>query len=132
MSVKLNTSKCKFVKLEAYLKNAERISKRFDLDKYGELGVEALREATPKATGLTANSWTYSIKYFQNGNGTKTAKISFNNDNRKDGVPIALVIQYGHATKGGGYVEGIDYINPAIQPIFEKMAKDAWEEIRKL
>lgn len=132
MSIRINTSKAKFVKLEAYLKNAQKLSSSFNLDKYGELGLQALQDATPKDTGLTAASWRFKTKYFQNANGSKTAKIEFYNDNRHDGVPVALVIQYGHATRGGGYVEGIDYINPALQPVFEQLAKDAWEEIRKL
>lgn len=132
MPIRLDTKKSKFVKLEKYLKNAEQFGKKFNLDKYGELGVEALKEATPKDTGMTAASWRFDVKYFQNANGSTTAKISFTNDNRNDGVPIALVIQYGHATRGGGYVEGIDYINPALKPIFEKLANDAKEEMSKL
>lgn len=97
----------------------------------GEEGVKALKEATPKDTGLTSESWYYEVKQIQNG-GTNIIRLSFMNSNRKDGVPIALVIQYGHGTRGGGYVEGIDYINPALKPIFEKLANNAWKELKSL
>ena len=97
------------------------------LDKYGKLGVEALSAATPVDSGLTAASWSYEI---QNDGGKAT--ISFNNSNINDGVNIALILQYGHGTGTGGYVAGRDYINPAIQPVFDKLADDAWKEVLSL
>ena len=97
------------------------------LKKYGEEGVASLRELTPKDTGETASKWSYSI---EEGDGSVT--LSFNNDAQNDGVPIAILIQYGHGTGTGGYVAPIDYINPAMEPIFRKIANDAWKEVRAL
>jgi len=95
-----------------------------DLDKYGKEGVAALSAATPVDTGKTANSWSYKIKR-QNG----SVSIDFYNSNFSNGVPIAIILQYGHTTNNGGWVQGRDYINPAIQPIFDKIAKNAWKEV---
>jgi hypothetical protein len=97
------------------------------LDRYGEEGVRALAEATPKDTGLTAASWRYRIN---RGNGS--VSITFENTNFQNGVPIAILLQYGHATRNGGYVQGIDYINPALRPIFERIAEEAWEEVKRV
>lgn len=97
------------------------------LKKYGEEGVAQLREMTPKDTGETASRWSYEIT---EGNGTVT--LSFNNDAQNDGVPIAILIQYGHGTGTGGYVQPNDYINPAMKPIFQKIADDAWKEVRAI
>lgn len=96
------------------------------LDKYGVLGVRALSEATPKDTGVTAGSWGYRVEKNREG-----VRIVWTNTNRNDGVCIALLLQYGHGTKNGGYVEGVDYINPAMRPIFEKLAAEAWSEVTK-
>lgn len=96
------------------------------LNGIGELGVKALEEATPKDTGLTASSWKYSIK--------KTKKdiiISWYNTNIQNGVNIAAIIQYGHGTSSGIYIEGIDYINPALEPIFGKMVERCWKEVTR-
>ena len=109
-----------FSKLTKYFERLKEVVKLGDLDKYGREGVAALSSATPKDTGLTADSWYYKI---ENKNGS--AKITFNNSNIQNGVPIAIILQYGHGTRNGGFVEGIDYINPAIRPIFEKIANDA-------
>lgn len=98
------------------------------LAKYGELGVEALREATPKKTGLTANSWYYTINVDKK---EGVSSVTWANSNIVNYVPIAIILQYGHATGGGGYVEGTDYINPALKDIFSKMAAEAWNEVRK-
>lgn len=95
------------------------------LEKYGQRGVEALAIATPKATGKTAASWSYEIKMDDNG-----ATLCWKNANIVDGVPIAVILQYGHGTRNGGYVEGVDYINPAMRPIFERIAARAWGEVR--
>lgn len=97
-----------------------------DLNKYGEMGIEALREATPKDTGKTASSWIYEIV-----RGKEQSKIIWKNMNVVNGVPVAIILQYGHATGNGGYVQGIDYINPALRPIFNSIANSAWEEITK-
>ncbi len=116
-----------FSKLTRYLEKVKSVVKLSDLDKYGKEGVAALASATPVDTGLTASSWSYEIKH-KNG----TVSISFKNSNIQNGVPIAIILQYGHGTRNGGWVQGRDYINPAIQPIFDKIANDAWREVTKL
>lgn len=114
-----------FRNLTRFLERAKEVVHLGMLDKYGKRGVEALAEATPKDTGLTASSWSYKI---ENKPG-HSASISFYNSNIQNGVPIAIVLQYGHATKNGGWVEGRDYINPAIRPIFDEIADAAWKEV---
>lgn len=116
-----------FSKLTRYLERVKEVVKLGDLDKYGRAGVAALASATPVDTGLTASSWYYEIS---NKNGS--AMISFHNSNIQNGVPIAIILQYGHGTRNGGWVEGRDYINPAIRPIFDRIADDAWKEVTKL
>lgn len=116
-----------FSKITRYLEKAKEVVKLGDLDKYGREGVAALSSNTPVETGLTASSWYYEIKH-SNG----SVSITFNNSNIQNGVPIAIILQYGHGTGTGGWVEGRDYINPAIQPIFDKIANDAWREVTKL
>ncbi len=96
------------------------------LSEYGKRGVEALRAATPKDTGTTADSWYYEIKQDRN----ETA-INWCNSNVNEGVVIALILQYGHGTGWGAYVEGIDYINPAMRPIFDDLANECWKEVTK-
>ena len=98
-----------------------------DLDKYGRQGVAALASATPIDSGKTASSWYYKIE-----NTKESAKITFYNSNIQNGVSIAVILQYGHGTRNGGWVEGRDYINPAVQPIFDKIVDDAWREVSKL
>lgn len=115
-----------FSKLTSFLERMKNVIKIGDLDKYGCEGVAALSAATPKDSGLTANSWYYKIE-----RGKDSVSISFYNSNVNKGVPIAVILQYGHGTRNGGYVEGIDYINPAIQPVFNKIAEDAWKEVTK-
>lgn len=97
------------------------------LDKYGRQGVVALSSATPVDSGTTASSWYYEI---ENQNGAY--KILFCNSHINKGVPIAIILQYGHGTGTGGWVEGRDYINPAIQPIFDQIVEEAWREVTKL
>lgn len=116
-----------FSKLTRYLEKVKSVVKLSDLDKYGKEGVAALASATPVDTGLTASSWSYEIKQ-KNG----SISISFKNSNIQNGVPIAIILQYGHGTRNGGWVQGRDYINPAIQPIFDKIANEAWREVTKL
>ena len=115
-----------FSKLNTYLEKIKESIKIGNLDKYGRNGVAALSSATPKETGKTASSWYYEIKR-ENG----SVSINFNNTNINKGVPIAIILQMGHATRNGGWVEGIDYINPALKPIFEQLANEAWEEVTK-
>lgn len=116
-----------FSKLTRYLERLKEVVKIGDLDKYGREGVAALSSATPIDTGKTASSWYYEI---ENKNGSAT--ISFYNSNVNKGENVAILIQYGHGLRGGGYVQGRDYINPAIQPIFDKIAENAWREVTKL
>lgn len=116
-----------FGKLNGYLERVKEGLKLSALDRYGQEGVRALAEATPKDTGLTASSWQYRIV-----RGKESISITFYNTNIQNGVPIAIILQYGHATRNGGYVQGIDYINPAVRPIFEKIAEEAWEEVKRV
>lgn len=96
------------------------------LSEYGRKGVEALASSTPVDTGKTADSWEYTIETSSN-----RTTISWSNSNENQGYNIALMLQYGHGTKNGGYVKGIDYINPAIKPIFEAMASELWKEVTR-
>jgi hypothetical protein len=116
-----------FSKLTRYLERAKSTVKLSSLDKYGREGVAALMSATPIDSGETAASWYYEIIH-QAGSVT----ITFNNSHINQGVPIAIILQYGHGTGTGGWVEGRDYINPAIQPIFDRIAENAWREVTKL
>ena len=96
-------------------------------EKYGKKGVAALASATPVDSGLTANSWYYKIEKTN-----ESISLLFCNSNIQNGVPIAVILQYGHGTRNGGWVQGRDYINPAIQPLFDKIADEAWKEVTKL
>ncbi len=116
-----------FSKLNKYLERVREAAKIGVLDKYGRAGVSALASATPTRTGLTASSWYYEIKRDKG-----SVSIEFLNSNVNKGVPIAIILQYGHATGTGGWVEGRDYINPAIQPIFDKLAHEAWKEVTSI
>lgn len=116
-----------FSNLTRYLEKLKEGVKLGDLNRYGREGVAALSSATPVDSGLTASSWYYTI---ENKNGS--AKISFRNSNIQNGVPIAVILQYGHGTRNGSWVQGRDYINPAIQPIFDKIAEEAWREVTKV
>jgi len=100
------------------------------LNKYGKMGVDALSSATPRDTGLTSQSWYYEIEHPSNG----VISIVWYNSNyiyENNQVSVAVLLQYGHATRNGGWVEGRDYINPAIRPIFDQIAEDAWKEVIK-
>lgn len=116
-----------FAKTFKYLEKAKRSASLRSLERFGKEGVTALASATPVDSGLTANSWYYKI---ERGNGVY--KISFHNSNIQNGVPIAIILQYGHGTRNGGWVEGRDYINPAIQPVFDNLANEAWKEVTRL
>ena len=117
------TSKGDFRKTEKFMKNARTKKLMSILKQYGEEGIAALMIATPLDTGRTASSWRYEIKVENN-----CIRLVFHNDNIQNGVPIAIILQYGHGTGTGGWVEGRDYINPAIQPVFDKIANSAWKE----
>ena len=117
-------NKGNFQKTDRFLHGLTEFHYRRKLKHYGEKGVEALKEATPKASGKTADSWSYEIVEEKG----RTA-IYWKNSNVVNGVPIAIILRYGHATRNGGFVEGIDYIEPAIRPIFTQMAKDVWKEV---
>lgn len=116
-----------FSKFNNYLKQVKKATNIDVLDKYGQAGVAALSSATPVDSGKTASSWYYEIK-----RSSTSASINFLNSNINDGVPIAIILQYGHGTATGGWVQGRDYINPAIQPIFDKIVDEAWREVTKL
>lgn len=115
-----------FRRTSDFLKRANRLNLDAILNQYGQEGVKALRAATPKDTGTTANSWSYVIH-----KGTGSITITWSNSNIVDGVPIAVILQYGHGIRNGGYVQGTDYINPAMKPIFDKIAQRAWEEVKR-
>lgn len=116
-----------YSKVIRYLERAKKGVNIKSLDKYGRQGVEALSSNTPVRTGLTAASWYYEIEDKKG-----IVELRFCNSNIQNGVPIAIILQYGHGTRNGGWVEGRDYINPVIQPIFDKIADDAWKEVTKL
>ena len=116
-----------FSKTKRYFERAKAAARLNILDKYGREGVAALASATPTETGKTASSWFYEISHDKG-----SATITFSNSNINKGVPIAIILQYGHGTGTGGWVEGRDYINPAIQPIFDEIANEAWKEVTKV
>ena len=115
-----------FKKTFKFLKAMQEKKFLSNLNKYGERGVQLLSENTPRDTGLTASSWYYKIE-----DDGETLMLTWYNSNvKKDYFNVALMLQYGHATKNGGWIEGIDYINPALKPLFDEMEKDIWEEVK--
>ena len=116
-----------FSKTLKYLDRIRDPIKMGILDKYGREGVKALSSATPVDSGVTANSWYYKIE-----KDNKSAKVVFYNSHINIGVPIAIILQYGHGTGTGGWVQGRDYINPAVRPIFDKMANEIWREVTRV
>ena len=115
-----------FSKLDGYLNNLKGLFGRSELDKYGQKGVQALSSATPYDSGNTAGSWYYKIS-----KNVSVTSLEFCNSNINDGVQIAVILQYGHGTGTGGWIEGRDYINPAVQPIFDEILNDMWKEVCK-
>lgn len=113
-----------FSKTEKFLNTINKKLYYRNLQKYAEQGVAALASATPIDSGTTANSWDYEIRQTKN-----SVSIYWTNSNVNKGVPIAVIIQYGHGTRNGGYVQGRDYINPAMRPIFDKIAENVWKEV---
>ena len=112
---------------EVFLRRAKEAQFRQLLDRFGQQGVNALAAATPVESGLTANSWFFKV---EGGRGGGT--INWYNSNVNGGVNIAIILQYGHGTGTGGYVRGRDYINPAMRPLFDKFADEAWKAVTKL
>lgn len=113
-----------FRKTNSFFERLLEVGKLGMLDKYGALGVKALKENTPKDTGLLADSWDYVIEH-----GKGYSKITWINTDIEGGCNVAVLIQYGHATKNGGYVQGIDFVNPAMAPVFDQIAEKAWKEV---
>lgn len=116
-----------FSKTTNFLKKVKNGVDLRSLEEYGRKGVAALSSATPVDTGLTASSWYYKIE-----RSDTSVKLVFCNSNIQNGVPIAIILQYGHGTRNGGWVQGRDYINPAIQPVFDEIANNLWREVTKL
>lgn len=115
-----------FKNTESFLNNIKKRAYIKSLDRYGQKGVDALAAATPRDSGKTASSWAYEVYDFGD-----TIKIVWYNNNVNKWANIAVLLQYGHATRNGGYVQGRDYINPAMQPIFDQIAEEAWAEVIK-
>ena len=113
-----------FRKLNSFLERCKEVAKLGDLDKYGRMGVRALESATPKDTGLARKSWSYKITRKQG-----SAIIEWHNDDIENGYPVVIGLQYGHATKSGSWVEGIDFVNPALKDVFEDISKQALQEV---
>lgn len=113
-----------FDNIKTFFDKSKKLRIEEILKKYGQEGVAALSAATPVDSGLTAQSWSFTTNVTRNG-----FSISWTNSNVVKGVPIAIILQYGHATRNGGYVQGRDYINPAIQPIFDKISEAIWKEV---
>ena len=113
-----------FNKTTKFLTKAENLNLEQILQKYGDLGVQALASATPVDTGKTADHWSYEVE-----GGPNESSIVWTNDNTNEGVNIAIILHYGHGTGTGGYVEGRGYITPAIRPIFDQIANAAWKEV---
>lgn len=121
------TAKGDFSKTTKFIERIKEIAKISKLDSYGQEGVEALKRATPRDTGKTAESWGYRII-----RKADSVSIIWTNTNINDGVPIAIILQYGHGTRNGRRVEGVDYINPALVPVFDKIANGVWKEVTSI
>lgn len=115
-----------FTKTIDFLGKAKNTLSLSSLDKYGKMGVEALKKATPKDSGKTAASWYYEVEKTRS-----SVTITWCNNNVNEGAVIALLLQMGHGTGTGGYVRGVDYINPALKPVFDKIAEDVWKEVER-
>lgn len=120
------TQRGSFNRTNTYLRGLKEKNLAAVLNKYGSLGVDALSNATPVKTGMTSTSWYYTIEQKRG-----YISIRWHNSNRENGAPVAILIQYGHGIRNGGYVQGRDYINPAIRPIFDKAAAEVWKEVTK-
>lgn len=118
------SSKGDFSKTIKFLNKVKNVKINNILSKYGEIGVTALSQATPKDSGVTSRSWNYKIEV-----NNDNASIVWYNTNVVKGVNIAVILQYGHGTRNGGWVDGRDYINPAMKPVFDKIADQVWKEV---
>lgn len=116
----------RYAKLKSYLKGLTEINAKAILERYGKRGVAALKAATPQNSGKTAESWSYEVH-----TANDSASLIFKNDNVNNGTPVVILLQYGHATKNGGFVQGKDFINPALAPIFDEIAKAVREEVKR-
>lgn len=120
------TQRGSFQKTDTFLSRLQKNDIYSTLHKYGAIGVQALSSATPQESGLTASSWYYEVVqrrgYFS---------IRWHNNHMAGGISVAILLEYGHGTRGGGFVQGHDYIMPAIRPIFDQMANDCWREVTK-
>lgn len=116
-----------FSKLTNYFEQLKETMNLGILNKYGERGVEALKSVTPVRTGLTRDSWYYKIEHNRD-----TVALRFLNSNIQNGQNIAIILDIGHGTRGGSWVEGRHYIEPAIQPIFDELAAESWNDVKKL
>jgi hypothetical protein len=121
------TASGSFQNLESLLKKAQKMNVRAILETYGQAGVRALSSATPEDSGLASNSWYYEVTRIRGG-----YSITWSNSDIESGFPVAVMIQYGHATGTGGWVQGRDYINPALRPIFDNIADKAWKEVTSI
>lgn len=119
-------SKGSFVNTDRFLNRMRKGEVFAHLNRYGQKGAEALAKATPKREGETAAGWDYRVTKKR---GRYT--ITWTNSHIVDNVQIAVIIQYGHATRNGGWVEGVDYINPVIRPLFDEIASDIWKEVQR-
>lgn len=120
------TQKGDFSKTNNFLERALNVVKLGNLDRYGREGVEVLSANTPKDTGKTASSWYYRINRSKN-----SVQLQWCNSNMTDGIPIAILIQYGHGLQNGAFLEGEDFINPSIRPIFNEIANNIGKELSK-
>ena len=118
-------SKGSFKNLEAFLDKMSKPTIREILSQYGRKGVYALSTATPSESGISAESWDYKVDVRKG-----SYSITWTNSNVVDGVPVVILLQYGHATGTGGYVEGYDFINPAIKPVFNTISEEAWKAVK--
>lgn len=122
------TQRGDFKKTENFLNSSKKLDVKKILERYGSEGVAALSKATPKDSGNTSGSWDYKVD-----DADGSYRISFINTNKtSSGTPVVILIQYGHGTRNGGYVQGRDFINPAIRPIFDKIVEEVWQEVKKL
>lgn len=116
---------------ESWLRKLLRIDLQSVLDRYGRKGVDALRAATPKRTGLTADSWNYRTNIRRNSTGgVVSASLEFYNTNTSDGIPIVVLIEYGHGTRNGGYVPPHPFVEGATKEVFDDLAKALWKEVK--
>jgi len=116
-----------FHNTELFLDRTKKINYRLILEKYAREGIEVLRSATPKDTGATSDSWNFEILTGKSG-----FTITWTNSHIEDGVPVVILLQYGHGTRSGTFVEGRDFINPAMRPLFDKIAENLWKEVTSL